>query len=278
MTVLDAADLVVIAARTLGIGSDAALAAMDVKAAQAALAEADRPGPEPGTPLPGRAAAAAAGVELVDALLRHHPFPRQNQQIAIAAGLQFLSLNGWRADLNPAETAAVVIEALASGRLKTGDAATWLSPRLSQAPRPQRVRRVPARMPGSSSRLPRVLPAVPAPVGRVAVSALFAGLVGGAALLTAACSHAPGMTSVRTQAVRQAQRDESARPEALAYTACMRTHGIADLPDPSLSGVVAIAPAAAIDPDSPQFRSAALFCHTAVPAAVIHIVTTQARD
>ena len=67
-------------------------------------------------------------MELVDALLRHHPFPRQNQQIAIAAGLQFLSLNGWRADLNPAETAAVVIEALASGRLKTGDAATWLSP------------------------------------------------------------------------------------------------------------------------------------------------------
>ena len=176
-------------------------------------------------------------------------------------------------------TAAVVIEALASGRLKTGDAATWLSPRLSQAPRPQRVRRVPARiMPRSSSRRPRVLPGVPAPVGRVAVSALLAGLVGGAALLTAACSHAPGMTSVRTQAVRQPQRDESARPEALAYAACMRTHDIAELPDPSLSGVVAIAPAAAIDPDSPQFRSDELFCYTAVPAAAIHMVTTRARD
>ena len=34
MTVLDAADLVVIAARTLGIGSDDALAAMDVNASR----------------------------------------------------------------------------------------------------------------------------------------------------------------------------------------------------------------------------------------------------
>jgi hypothetical protein len=214
---LDAADLVLIAARTLGVDIDAALAAMDLPAAQAALAEAGRPGPQPGTPLPGRAAAAAASVELVDALLRHRPFPRQNQQIAIAAGLQFLSLNGWRADLNPAETAAVVIEALASGRLTAGDAATWLSPRLSPASRPRRVRRAPARRSRSSLRRPRVLPAVPAPIGRVAAGALFAGLVGGAALLTAACSHAPGMTPARTQTVRQVQQPgSSARPNSSA--------------------------------------------------------------
>lgn len=234
MTAFDAADLVLVAARTLGIGTDAVLAAMDLPAAQAALAEADRLGPGPGAPLPGRAAAAAAGVDLVGALLRHRPFPRQNQQVAIAAGLQFLSVNGWRADLNPAETAAVVIEALASGRLKAADAATWLSPRLSRAPGPHRVRRAPARAPRSSLRLARVLPAVPAPVGRVAVGALFAGLVGGAALLTAACSHAPGMTSARTQAVRQVQRGDSARPEALAYPACLRSHIIAEPPDPLL--------------------------------------------
>ncbi len=33
------------------------------------------------------------------ALLRHRPFPRHGEQVAVAAGLQFLSLNGWRADL-----------------------------------------------------------------------------------------------------------------------------------------------------------------------------------
>ena len=34
----------------------------------------------------------------------------------MAAGLQFLALNGWRADLDPPEAAIVVIEGLAAGR------------------------------------------------------------------------------------------------------------------------------------------------------------------
>ena len=211
MTALDAADLVIIAARTLGIDSDAALAAMDLPAAQAALAEADRaaprsgttgPGPQSRAMLPGRAAAAAASVELVSALLRHHPFPRQNQQVAVAAGLQLLSLNGWQADLNPAETVAVVIEALASGRLKPADTATWLSPRLTPASRPPR----------SSPGRPRLLSVVPGPARRAAVGVLCAGLVGGAAVLTAACSHAPGLTPAPTHAVHQVKQDASPAP------------------------------------------------------------------
>lgn len=130
MTALDPADLVVIAGRALGIGTDAALAQMDITAAQDALAAACPPGQAPGPQFRDRAAAAAAGVGLVQALLRHRPFPRHGQLVAVAAGLQLLSLNGWRADLNPAATAAVVVEALASGRLTAADAAAWLSPRL----------------------------------------------------------------------------------------------------------------------------------------------------
>ncbi|MGH3212905.1 MAG: hypothetical protein ACRDNO_34605, partial [Trebonia sp.] len=126
MIALDPADLVVIAGRTLGIGPDAALDRLDITAALDALAEA-RP---PVAKFPDRTAAATAGVGLVRALLRHRPFPEQAQQVAVAAGLQFLSLNGWRADLNPPATAAVVVEALASGRLPPGDAASWLAPRL----------------------------------------------------------------------------------------------------------------------------------------------------
>jgi hypothetical protein len=198
VTALDAADLVLIAARTLGIGSDAALAAMDLPAAQAALAAADSPGREQGPALSGRDDAAAAGVELVDALLRHRPFPRRNQQVAITAGLQFLSLNGWRADLNPPATAAVVVEALASGRLTPAAAATWLSPRLSPAPR----------VPRSGPR-PRLLATVPGPARRAAVGVLCAGLVGGAAVLTAACSHAPGMAPAPTHAVHQLKQGAS---------------------------------------------------------------------
>ena len=64
MTALDEADLVVIAGRTLGIGTDAALAQMHIAAARDALAEARPPGHEPGMELRDRATAAAAGVGL----------------------------------------------------------------------------------------------------------------------------------------------------------------------------------------------------------------------
>ena len=82
MTALNAADLVVIAGRTLGISTDAVLAQMDIAAAEQALAEA-RPS---GLDLPDPTAAAAAGVSLVHALLRHRPFPRHGRQVAGAAG------------------------------------------------------------------------------------------------------------------------------------------------------------------------------------------------
>jgi hypothetical protein len=195
VTALDLADLVVIASRTLGIGTDAALAQMDIAAARDALAEARPPGSA--TELVDRAAAAAAGVGLVRALLRHRPFPRHGQPVAVAAGLQFLSLNGWRADLSPAATAAVVVEALASGRLAPGDAAAWLSPRLTQVrqarrPRLSRVRRaVPIAGRRSASR-----PVARVPARRAVAGAVLAVAVTGAALLSAACSTGPGAPAV----------------------------------------------------------------------------------
>jgi hypothetical protein len=140
-----------------------------------------------------RATAAAAGVGLVRALLRHRPFPEHGQQVAVAAGLQFLSLNGWRADLNPAATAAVVVEALASGRLSADDAAAWLTPRLSAERRAGRARRAGlARRAGSapSTAHPR-RPAARVPVRRALAGALLTAAVTGAALLAAACSRAP---------------------------------------------------------------------------------------
>ena len=191
MTALDLADLVVIASRTLGIGTDAALAQMDIAAARDALAEARRPGPA--TELTDRAAAAAAGVGLVRALLRHRPFPGHGQPVAVAAGLQFLSLNGWRADLSPAPTAAVVVEALASGRLAPSDAAAWLSPRLTQVRQPRRPRlsRVRRAVP-IAGRRPASRPVARVPARRAVAGAVLAVAVTGAALLSAACSTGPG--------------------------------------------------------------------------------------
>src|ERR1700722_1256318 len=144
MRAIDLADLVVIAGQVLGIGPGAALDQVDLAAARAALAAAKPPEPElieaelteaelteaelteTGPAEPGRAA-----VLLIRALLRHRPFPEQNERVAVAAALQFLALNGWRADLDPPEAPVVVIEGLAASLVTPADAAAWLSARLS---------------------------------------------------------------------------------------------------------------------------------------------------
>jgi prophage maintenance system killer protein len=245
VTALDPADLVVIAGRTLGIGTDAALAQMDIGAAQDALAEARPAGQGHGTGFPDRAAAAAAGVGLVRALLRHRPFPEHGEQVAVAAGLQFLSLNGWRADLDPPATAAVVVEALASGRLASADAAAWLSPRLSPARRAGRSR---SAGPAARSRRPVSLPPVRVPVGRAVAGAVLAVAVTGVTLLSAACSRAPAAPTAPaggTATVRQSSGPAPARPADSAYSVCLRPHGIASVMDLPASGVAVIAPAGA---------------------------------
>jgi len=318
---LDAADLAAIAGRLLGIDADAALDRMEIPAAQAALAEAVRaeaplaeaalaetgpPGREPNVHCPDRAVAAAASVALVRALLRHRPFAQRNQQVAVAAWLQFLSLNGWQADLNPAATTVVVIEALASGRLAPGDAAAWLSPRLSPAPlsRGPRVhqigRALAAPRRSRAGRLGRRL-AVPAPVGPVSagpvsasavsastatVTTLLAVTVGSVVVLAAACSRAPDMSSAtsakapataaaKPPAVRQSPAPASVRSADVSYAVCMRAHGLGYFPDPSDTGVAAIAPATVVDLSSIQFRSAQRSCQAVAPAAVIRIVTAR---
>lgn len=251
VTVLDAADLAVIAGRVLGIGTDAALAQMDVAAAWDALAGAWRPAALPRD----RAAAAAAGVGLLHALLRHRPFPRDCEQIAVAAGLQFLSLNGWRADLNPPAPAAVVVEALASGQLTPEAATAWLSPRLTPTRRtlipargtlnraervvtparrgliPAGPNSIPARRrsrtsptrPRAVRRTRRGLSASKVPVRRTIASALLALAIGGVSLLAAACSRGPtapagpvpaSPASVTTAPASTAPTAHSVRPPA----------------------------------------------------------------
>jgi Clp amino terminal domain, pathogenicity island component len=142
MIELDVADLVVITGPVLGTGADTALGQLDIAAAQAALAEA-RPtvqeqastagsrAPE-GPPRP--AAAAAAATALMHALLRHHPVPGHGGEVATAAGLQFLALNGWQADMDVPPAAAIIIQRLAAGQLTPDGAASWLAPRLSRHP------------------------------------------------------------------------------------------------------------------------------------------------
>jgi prophage maintenance system killer protein len=119
---LDIADLVVIASRTLGIDTGQVLDLLDTAAAGRALAQAE-PGSGPGD-LAGPAAA------LLHALVRQQPLRRGNQQVALAAMLQFLALNGWEMDPGPPDAVAAMVADIAADRLDTTAVAGWLAPRL----------------------------------------------------------------------------------------------------------------------------------------------------
>ena len=103
MITLEVTDLVVIASRTLGLDTGQVLDLLDPAAAERALALV-RPGGGPGDPA-GLAAA------LLHALVREPPLRHGNQQVALAAMLQFLALNGWDMDPDPPGPVKTVVAA-----------------------------------------------------------------------------------------------------------------------------------------------------------------------
>jgi len=124
---LEVADLVVVASRTLGLDTGRVLDLLDPVAAERALAHV-RPGEAPGDPA-GLAAA------LLRALVRERPLRRGNQQVALAAMLQFLALNGWDMDPDLPEATAGVVADLAAGAREVREVADWLAPRLRPSDR-----------------------------------------------------------------------------------------------------------------------------------------------
>jgi Clp amino terminal domain, pathogenicity island component len=138
MRPLELADLVLIAAKTLGLDTGATLDLLDTDAAEAALAEAQPGHPDTGPASTGPASSdpassdpARLAAELLRALIRRRPFRHGNDQVAIMAMVQCLAINGWRADLSPPKAVRTLITELAAGRLPASDLAAWLSPRLS---------------------------------------------------------------------------------------------------------------------------------------------------
>ena len=122
MIALEVANLVLIASRTLGLDAGQVLDLLDPAAAEHALDQA-RPGSEPGDP-------ATCAAVLLHALVRQRPLRRGNQQVALAAMLQFLALNGQDMDPDPSGPAAAMVTQLAADTLDIKDVADWLAPRL----------------------------------------------------------------------------------------------------------------------------------------------------
>jgi prophage maintenance system killer protein len=124
---LEVADLVVVAGRTLELNTGQVLDLLDPVAAEVALAQA-RPRGDAEDP-------AWQAAALLRALVQRRPLRRGNQQVALAAMLQLLALNGWEVDPEPAEATRAVVAGLSAGRLDTGDVLDWLAPRLRRLDR-----------------------------------------------------------------------------------------------------------------------------------------------
>jgi prophage maintenance system killer protein len=139
---LEVADLVVIASRTLGLDTGQVLGLLDTAAAGHALTQA-QPGSDPADP----ASLANPAGALLHALVRRRPLRRGNQQVALAAMLQFLALNGWEMDPGPPEAVAAVVAGIAAGTIDATAAAAWLAPRLRPSDR-DAARAKEAPMPG----------------------------------------------------------------------------------------------------------------------------------
>ena len=81
------------------------------------------------------------------------------------------------------------------------------------------------------------------------------------ALVAAACS-SPAKTGTGAGPAHG-----SARQSELAFSRCMRAHGISDFPDPSSHGGIALngGPGSDLNPSSPQYQAASSACKSLLP-------------
>jgi hypothetical protein len=113
------ADLVVVAAGVLDLDTTDVLDVIDLEAAERALAD---PRPPVGDP-------AARAAVLLHGLLVRRPLPSGNRRVALIATAQFLAVNGWLLDLEPAAEAVRVLRAAPDVAQLT----TWIRGRMSPA-------------------------------------------------------------------------------------------------------------------------------------------------
>ncbi len=53
---------------------------------------------------------------------------------------------------------------------------------------------------------------------------------------------------------------------AVKYTACMRSHGVPNFPDPNAQGTITITVSSSLNPSSPLFQKAEADCQKLIPA------------
>jgi hypothetical protein len=109
----------------------------------------------------------------------------------------------------------------------------------------------------------------------------LAGVVG-LALLASACggSPVPGVAqapSTGNSTTTSASSETSSHGPA-AYSACMRTHGVTNFPDPDSNGRLTIDSRMGVNPASPQFRAAQSACQKLLPNGGKQDPAQQAKE
>lgn len=80
-------------------------------------------------------------------------------------------------------------------------------------------------------------------------------------------SPGPGVASVSPTASAKAKSKGAEKASAVAYSRCMRDHGLESFPDPGPDGEVRLhaTPGSELDPDSPRFQAAEKACKPLLP-------------
>jgi hypothetical protein len=95
-------------------------------------------------------------------------------------------------------------------------------------------------------------------------------LLAGAMLAVTACGGGSSPTVARigqtaTSAAASAGPSGSSEEQGIAYSRCMRSHGVPGFPDPSPQGYVQLGAGNDVNPDSPQFQQATRICAKLAP-------------
>lgn len=99
-------------------------------------------------------------------------------------------------------------------------------------------------------------------VGAVAVALLASGCSGG----SGGSAGTAGVASVGAKGAKSSMSaDPSGKGDPLAYSRCMRAHGLTKFPDPDPAGGLTINQDSGLDPNSPQFKAADAACKPLMP-------------
>jgi len=98
-----------------------------------------------------------------------------------------------------------------------------------------------------------------------------------------ACRHllghgSPSVAQLEQKAQQAQQQLQKQLPALVKFAQCMRSHGVPDFPDPSVSGQgsVGAVKSAGVPPNSPQFQAAVSACQHELPAGAHINVSTHA--